>query len=52
MKQKLIFAQGNLYTTPGPTGHPLPRKGAREAPFLGRGWPIGPGVGVFLTSNF
>jgi len=37
-------------STPGPSGHPLPRKGASGralAPFLGRGWPEGPGVGFY-----
>ena len=43
MKQKLICTQGNLYTPPGATRHPLLKKGAREAPFLGRGCPKGGG---------
>jgi len=37
-----------LYPTPGPTGHPLLKKGASLAPFFRRGWPVGPGVESFL----
>ena len=33
-----------VYTTPGATRHPLPRKGAWEAPFFRRGWRVAPGV--------
>jgi len=51
MKQKLICTQGNLYTTPGATRHPLLKKGAREAPFFRRGWPEGPGV-VYTGATF
>jgi len=32
---KINMSQGNLYTTPGATRHPLLKKGAWEAPFLG-----------------
>jgi len=33
-----------LYATPGATRHPLLKKGASLAPFLGRGWRVAPGV--------